>query len=525
MGNISKERILKFKSIASKKWYIQGFNCCFNYICHGPESGITGLHKELGYGYTKMLFTFKKDYMEYGYLEQDFADCGKKFMELLAKDPDYFKKIKSRDEILASEAFRIHKEIEDTGLEKLDKEKTFELYRKAWKAYPLVVDVSHLIESISYVVEPMMKKRLEKALKMDRHDKEFRSIFSDLMQPAKPSFANDEHTDILKITQEIMKDAEKTRLFADNSCTPEETWKKLDKKTKDRITQHKKMFFFNQLNYYYAEPLTEINYTDEIKKLIEQKVDVESKIEDEKKAYERNVKKRNDIIAKYRLNEEAVKLITLTVDTLHWQDERKKNILSGVYYMGLMLRQLSKKWSIDIELLKRYGPHEITLERLKNFDYEDAKRRVEHFAVYMEIARNERKGIGIDYDVIVEKEYDEFMKAYNEEIMEHKDLHGTSASPGKATGPVRICRTKEDIEKFKKGEILVAAMTRPEYVPAMRLAAAIVTDEGGITCHAAIVSRELGIPCVIGTKVATKVLKDGEFVDVNANHAIVRKVE
>ena len=67
-------------------------------------------------------------------------------------------------------------------------------------------------------------------------------------------------------------------------------------------------------------------------------------------------------------------------------------------------------------------------------------------------------------------------------------------------------------------------MTRPEYVTAMKKAAAIVTDEGGITCHAAIVARELGIPCIIGTKVATKTLKDGEMVEVRANHGYVRVI-
>ena len=68
-------------------------------------------------------------------------------------------------------------------------------------------------------------------------------------------------------------------------------------------------------------------------------------------------------------------------------------------------------------------------------------------------------------------------------------------------------------------------MTRPEFVPLLKQASAIITDEGGITSHAAIVSRELKIPCIIGTKVATKVLKDGDKVEVNANHGVVRIIE
>jgi len=74
-------------------------------------------------------------------------------------------------------------------------------------------------------------------------------------------------------------------------------------------------------------------------------------------------------------------------------------------------------------------------------------------------------------------------------------------------------------------DIIVAVMTRPDYVPAMKKAAAIITDEGGITCHAAIISRELKKPCVIGTKIATQVLNDGDLVEVDADEGVVRVLE
>ena len=105
------------------------------------------------------------------------------------------------------------------------------------------------------------------------------------------------------------------------------------------------------------------------------------------------------------------------------------------------------------------------------------------------------------------------------------ELHGIIASLGIAYGPVIICKTKKAMSRVRQGDILVTSMTRPEFMPVLRKAAAIITDEGGITCHAAIVSRELGIPCIIGTKIATKVLKDGDMVEVNANHGWVRKIK
>jgi len=110
------------------------------------------------------------------------------------------------------------------------------------------------------------------------------------------------------------------------------------------------------------------------------------------------------------------------------------------------------------------------------------------------------------------------------EIEPTGEVRGIVACPGRARGPIRICPTAQEINKVKTGDILVTAMTTPDFVPAMRRAAAIVTDEGGITSHAAIVARELNKPCIIGTKFATKVFKDGDRVEVDADKGVIRKI-
>ncbi len=100
-------------------------------------------------------------------------------------------------------------------------------------------------------------------------------------------------------------------------------------------------------------------------------------------------------------------------------------------------------------------------------------------------------------------------------------VHGLGAAPGEAAGPVRVISELEQAGDLRDGEVLVTHMTAPDWVPLMRRAAAIVTDSGGMTCHAAIVSRELGIPCVVGTGEATKVLRGGEVVTVDAGAGVV----
>ncbi len=94
-------------------------------------------------------------------------------------------------------------------------------------------------------------------------------------------------------------------------------------------------------------------------------------------------------------------------------------------------------------------------------------------------------------------------------------------SPGIAHGVARILSGAKDMEKLKPGEILVTTMTTPDMVPAMAHAAGIVTNEGGMTCHAAIVSRELGVPCVVGTRTATQVLTEGTEVTVDGKTGAV----
>ncbi|MFA6329729.1 MAG: phosphoenolpyruvate synthase [Candidatus Micrarchaeia archaeon] len=100
-------------------------------------------------------------------------------------------------------------------------------------------------------------------------------------------------------------------------------------------------------------------------------------------------------------------------------------------------------------------------------------------------------------------------------------LKGLGASPGIAWGPVRLIYSPKEIHKVRQGDVLVTEMTSPDFVPAMKRAAAIVTNSGGQTCHAAIVSRELGIPCIVGTRTATIDLKEDQIITVNATQGVV----
>jgi len=106
-----------------------------------------------------------------------------------------------------------------------------------------------------------------------------------------------------------------------------------------------------------------------------------------------------------------------------------------------------------------------------------------------------------------------------------KSLRGSPAYQGKVQGKVFILKRISDLDKIRPGVILVSPMTEPRMNPYLKNVKAIITDEGGLTSHAAIIARELKIPCIVGTKIATKVFKDGDLVEVDAEKGIVRRIQ
>jgi len=119
------------------------------------------------------------------------------------------------------------------------------------------------------------------------------------------------------------------------------------------------------------------------------------------------------------------------------------------------------------------------------------------------------------------------IKVPEEKIEEEKKiiLKGLGASPGLASGKVKIIRDIDELDKIQTGDILVTVMTTPDMVPAMKRASGILTDEGGVTCHASIVSRELGIPCIVGTGDATRKLKDNQLITMDGTKGMVYEGE
>lgn len=211
-------------------------------------------------------------------------------------------------------------------------------------------------------------------------------------------------------------------------------------------------------------------------------------------------------------------LVEINREMAYLRDMRDEFRRKAVYQAHFLYQEVARRLGISYNDLMLYTTPE-TIALLKGagkLSVAELKRR--RGDVVMLKKPNEFK-------ILSGKDQDKFIKAIiSTDEIKTQELKGTIVCKGKVSGPAKIIKLNKELDKIKAGDIMVAVTTHPEYVPKMQLAAAIVTDEGGLTCHAAIVAREMNKPCIVGTKIATRILKDGDRVEVDANKGIVKKL-
>jgi phosphoenolpyruvate synthase/pyruvate phosphate dikinase len=215
------------------------------------------------------------------------------------------------------------------------------------------------------------------------------------------------------------------------------------------------------------------------------------------------------------------------------------NVISWLSYWRLQLAEVVARVTYLIqphltEIAERSG---VTYPELLNATYQEVLDAMNHGKKLdkAELVRRQKKfGVGVFNNQqkveivtgqeleLLEKHFDTHKKSLP--AADSKEISGQIGNKGFVTGKVVVVFGPKEINKVKEGMILVAPETTPDFIAAMSKAAAFVTDRGGITSHAAIVAREMRKPCIIGTKIGTQVLKDGDMVEVDANNGIVRKI-
>ncbi|MBU1198192.1 hypothetical protein KJ765_06835 [Candidatus Micrarchaeota archaeon] len=213
------------------------------------------------------------------------------------------------------------------------------------------------------------------------------------------------------------------------------------------------------------------------------------------------------------------RLFDMAAELLFFKANRKDMFFRSYFEMRPLVAEIARRLMISVEETRMLLPKEMSdALRKESIDRGQLKERMK---ICTAISENN------DTVVLSGSDARQYIEQFTEKpvVKETNELKGTCACPGRATGVVKLILSPRDLSKMNVGDILVANATNPDVVPAMKKAAAIITNTGGITCHAAIVSRELDIPCVVGTKHATDILNDGDRVDVDATAGVVRKVK
>lgn len=305
----------------------------------------------------------------------------------------------------------------------------------------------------------------------------------------------------------------------------------LKKKPKNKETILKilkpivKSYFFTKTGWGYAYILNENDFYKKVREYLKKDAKTIRKEIRKIGSYKKEIRKeKQKVYNKYKFNKKVKNILYFFTVLSEWRDVRKKYAQIVNTYLYYFAERSAKEWNFPLELaLESYCqeikklPDKLSGKQLKKFKEELVKRKKLN-VIYVTKKGFQKPITGAKALQLMKRMDMQFKKQF-------KEIKGNVGNKGYCKARVRIIKGDKEFHKFRPGDIIVAPMTRPEYTPLMEKAAGIITDEGGLTCHAAIVSRELNIPCVIGTQVATKFLKDNDLVEVDADKGVVRKIK
>ena len=269
--------------------------------------------------------------------------------------------------------------------------------------------------------------------------------------------------------------------------------------------------------YGYIGPAYDLqHYVDEVEKNLSLAPQVDGLIAEESVRYTKLARQQEDLVEKIKLPADLQHYFAIARDIIWLKDFRKYCIWHGHYVVDKFTKEIAKRLNISHHQANSFLIDEVTSALVDGkLDVDLLNERDKYCMIWAD--ENEQK---IYYD----KEAKKIRQSLDlEEVIIDVDsgLKGTCAFPGTAKGVIKIVNEVVQIDKINDGEIMLAHTTFPALLPAMKKAAAFVTEDGGITCHAAIVAREMKKPCVVGVKSACSVLNDGDTVEVDATNGVI----
>lgn len=444
--------------------------------------------------YLKHIFAWKKRVIHVYWKQESLDKFGPFYIEQIINETDFMKKLEQYHFVNAKKLIDFSKTFVDidftnkSNQELLDYLKTFEKKYGDLALYTYIPVIGTF--AIEDVVEPYLREKLKVLNKKEKYGE----YLSTLTHHNKKSWARLEEEDLSKIAEEIKKGHSLEDPEIDNL-----------------LNNHVKKYCWLEVGYKFLDkPLTKEYFIAKLKRLINSGIT--------KLPSEQDIKvKTEEIIKELSIDNKHILLFKALGKLIYLKEYRDGIYARSHHELHFLIREILKRFNISKEI----GSY-MTLQEYKDLllgEKLDLDKIKEREKLFIWICDDKEECLSNEQ---AEKRIKEELGFLGVKKRETSEIEGTVASPGVVQGKAKIIRNESELSKVKEGDILIACMTKPSYLPAMKRAAAIITDEGGITCHASIVSRELKVPCIIGTKTATKTLNDGDEIEVDANRGVVK---
>ncbi len=466
--------------------------------------------------FSKLLAYYKDGMCSLTAIKKEFNAIAHEILEKSLKDVSWGKSYISRLELQQEKLITETDKLKKTNLAKLTNKQLYSLYKKYYEVYD-ILHTYHWIHTTADFGDNVLSNYLLKYI-ADQTNGKKRSVgehFSILTTPTRDGSGAKEHKDLLNILQYIIKKPRLKKYFRNTETRIIfQDLPKVDQVLYKRIDGHKEKYGW--IGYGNIGPGWDNQYfIDILCSLIRQNSDPKKLLNKLQMDKNQLVKTQEKLEKTLNIDTVHKNLFGLARDIVFTKGSRKDSMFYSYSVIENLFKEIGKRYYLSVMQVRYMYPHEFkNLLLNKKYSASKLNERLKYSLQY---------SVGkLENDFLLEGEKaDRFLKSLHfikEEIDNIDMLDGDCASPGRARGRVSVVNVPNDMQKVQKGDILVSIATNPDLIPAIKKASAIITDIGGITCHAAIVSRELNIPCVIGTKMATKIFKDGDVVDVDATH-------
>jgi len=485
------DQIIKKYKLDEKTWVRKGFEGVLQYFFVVGEMVIKPVFDYYGDGYNFTIVFFNKNECNWYWHKEDMTRMRKSFIKHVHRDEKYLDKLVKEWHRRVKLFKKIMNEVEKTDLDALSNQDLYKLYLRWHEAYRYEFGIAIAWQDpFSMNAEDFLYPHLKSVIDQAGYSEKVHEYSELLVAPVTESFLSVELQERLKLRVKIIQ-------FPDK-----------------RIRKHAERWHWIMNNYSKSRHLDENYFAHELQRI--SAGEAEAQLENMERQFKETVAKKQALMAKLNLDQETKNLIRISEVFAYMQDERKKYMLMAVDQQDQFTDEIAKRFKLTKQQAQYSFIYEIPRLMKGEVKKSILDERFENTCLIQTL-----DGYKIYQGAVAEEV---FKLVFAPDVTDVQHLEGLIASSGKATGRVKVVRKITDIADMKKGDILVASMTRPDMVQAMKLAGAIVTDEGGVTSHAAIVSRELKIPCIIGTKHATQVFKDGDMVEVDADSGVVKKI-